>query len=142
MVDQARFDKFLKERFDDQVGWYDRKSMNNQTWAKRYQVTVIILSAITPVFAALQYKWPTIISAAFVSAMVGILKYYKYEEHWHNYRTTCETLKKEKILFDAKLSPYDKADEPMGLFIERAESLISKENTSWVQIVSKKKEKD
>jgi len=141
MVDQGTFDKYLKERFEDQVGWYDRKSMDNQTWAKRCQVTIIVLSAVTPVLAALQYKWPTIISSAFVAATVGLLKYFKFEQHWHNYRTTCETLKKEKILFDTGLSPYDKADDPKSLFIERSESLISKENTAWVQIVSKK-EKD
>lgn len=142
MVSQATFEKYLKERYEPQVIWYDGKSTHNKKWARGYKVAIIVFSAITPVLAALELKWPTIMSSAFVAAMVGLLQYCKFEEHWQNYRTTCETLKKEKTLFDYKITPYDKDDNPMSLFIERAESLISKEHTGWVQIVSKKDKKE
>ena len=40
MVNQKDFDKYIKERYEDQVKWYDKKSMHNQKWAKRYQVLI------------------------------------------------------------------------------------------------------
>lgn len=141
MVDQNTFDGYLKDRYEKQIIWYDEKSRHNQWWAMVCQITIIILSAVTPVFAALEFKWPTIIASAMVAALVGILRYCKFEEYWQNYRTTCETLKKEKIIFDSKISPYDKADDPTKLFIERVESMISKENTEWVQLTTKKNKK-
>lgn len=142
MVDQNTFDKFVRDRYEPELAWYDTKSLHNQKWAKIYQVGIIILSAITPVLAALELKWPTITASAFVTIMVGILRYYKFEELWQGYRTTCETLKKEKTLFDAKITPYDKADDAMKMFMTRVDGMISKEHTSWCQLTSTKNKKE
>lgn len=142
MIDQSVFDNYLKERFEKEVNWYDTKSLHNAKWAKIYQVVIIILSVLTPVLAASDLKWQTLISSVLLSIAVGILKYYRFEELWQNYRTTCETIKKEKILFDTRISPYDKSDDPMKMFITRVESMISKENTAWVQTVTKKDRKE
>lgn len=142
MTDQNVFDNYLKDRFGKEVIWYDTKSLHNEKWAKKYQVAIIILSVLTPVFAASALRWLTLISSVSLSVAVGILKYYKFEELWQNYRTTCETLKKEKMLFDTRISPYDKSDDPMKMFITRVESMISKENTTWVQTISKKDKKE
>jgi len=142
MMEQSVFDNYLKDRFEKEVNWYDTKSLHNAKWAKIYQVVIIILSVLTPVFAASGLKWQTLISSVLLSIAVGILKYYRFEELWQNYRTTCETIKKEKILFDARISPYDKSDDPMKMFITRVESMISKENTAWVQTVTKKEKKE
>lgn len=139
---EQNINKYVKERFAPEVNWYDTKSMHNQKWAKRYQVLIIILSVLTPVFAASNIQWATLASSVLLSITVGILKYYKFEELWQSYRTTCETLKKEKILYESKISPYDKADDLAKMFIERAESMISKENTAWVQIVCKKENEE
>ena len=141
-MEQSVFDNYLKDRFEKEVNWYDTKSLHNAKWAKIYQVVIIILSVLTPVFAASGLKWQTLISSVLLSIAVGILKYYRFEELWQNYRTTCETIKKEKILFDARISPYDKSDDPMKMFITRVESMISKENTAWVQTVTKKEKKE
>lgn len=142
MTDQNAFDNYLKDRFEKEVVWYDTKSLYNAKWAKRYQVFVIIFSVLTPVFAASGFRWLTLISSVLLSITVGILKYYKFEELWQNYRTACETLRKEKVLFDARISPYDKSDDPMKMFITRVESMISRENTSWIQTISKKEKKE
>jgi hypothetical protein len=39
------------ERLEDQLSWYDTKSMENQKWYKRLKVAEIIAAAIIP-FAA------------------------------------------------------------------------------------------
>ncbi len=130
-------DEYIKERFEPEVVWHDTKSMHNQKWAKSYQVVIILLSVVTPVFAAVNLKWFTLGSSILLSVSVGILKYYKFEKLWQNYRATSETLKKEKVLFDLGMSPYDKSDDPEKMFITRIESMIQKENTAWVQVVLK-----
>lgn len=79
-MEQSVFDNYLKDRFEKEVNWYDAKSFHNAKWAKIYQVVIIILSVLTPVFAASGFKWPTLISSVLLSVAVGILKYYRFEE--------------------------------------------------------------
>jgi len=40
--------KYLKERLEDQIDWYDRKSISNQKSFKRLQVLIIVASATIP----------------------------------------------------------------------------------------------
>ena len=66
------------------------------------------------------------------TVLASLLKIYRFQEQWIDYRNTAETLKKEKYLYDAKLSEYATADSADRLFVERIESLISRQNTLWV----------
>ncbi len=61
------------------------------------------------------------------------MKTFKYQETWINYRTTCESLRKEKHFLDANLGDYHwgSDDDRRATFVERVESLISRENTVW-----------
>jgi len=65
-----------------------------------------------------------------VAIITAILGLYKFQENWIAYRTTCESLRHEKYLFLTECEPYD-GDAPFKLFVQRVESLISKENTKW-----------
>ena len=97
-MDAKEFEKFITERFKDQVDWYDRKAMYNQKMYKQFQWIVIVLSASTPVLVALDgfLHWIAIAISSVVAILTTALKTFRYQEHWLNYRTTCETLKKEK----------------------------------------------
>jgi hypothetical protein len=63
-----------------------------------------------------------------IAVSAGLPALYKYHENWIEYRTTAETLKHEKHLFQAKCSPYDN-DNSFCKLVQRVEGLISKENT-------------
>lgn len=41
-------EEYLRDRLEDQIKWYDRKSMQNQKMFKRLQVVSIIASATIP----------------------------------------------------------------------------------------------
>jgi len=138
-MDEKKFDEYIKDRYNKQVDWYDRKSIQNKQITYILQISTIIMAAIVPVFAVMENKLVTIILSISVSAGVSILKFGKFEEHWHNYRTTCETLKKEKVYYDMRLDDYEKASEPEKLFIERVEDIISKEHTKWSHTVKRNK---
>ena len=123
---------FIETRLKPQIDWYDKKSIRNKQLTYFFNIITIFCGALTPIFAAIDFKVLTIIFGAVVAISLGLLKFCKFEEHWHNYRTTCETLRKEEIYFKFASDVYANAINPQQLFIERVESLISRENTLWL----------
>ena len=71
---------------------------------------------------------------AILSGLSGLLK---FQEKWTEYRTTSETLKHEKILFQTKTGPYSEEVEPFKLLVTRTENLVSKEHSAWSQYINK-----
>lgn len=127
--------EYIENRFKPQVEWYDKKATKNKRCAIIFNVITIVVGALTPILAALNFQIFTIIFSAIVTILLGVSKFCKFEEHWHNYRTTCETLRKEEYYFKYQTSCYSTVQEPEKLFIERIESLISRENTLWLDTV-------
>ena len=41
-------EEYIKERLDNQIDWYDKKSVKSQKWFKRLQLIVIVSSATIP----------------------------------------------------------------------------------------------
>jgi hypothetical protein len=142
-MDAEEFQKYLKDRYEDQINWYDRKSMWNQTLYRYFQWSIIILAAMTPVLAAVgpeTNRWPGVVVAALVAIGTSLLKTFKYQENWINYRTTCETLRKEIHFYNAGAGDYEASKDREALFVERVESLISRENTMWLTAHQPKQE--
>ena len=130
-------DEYIKQRVDDQISWYDRKSLSAQRWFKRLRGAEIICAAAIPVLAGFSgFHFPTSPIMGILGAAVVIIAAFvslnQYQEKWIQYRTICESLRHEKYLFLTHTEPYD-ADNPFPLFVQRIESLISKENTAWSQ---------
>lgn len=140
-MNDEEFKKYLKERYEEQINWYDKKAGKNQKAYKILQWGVIVLAAITPVLVAIEstslLRFIAVISSFLVAAGTTILKAFKYQENWINYRTTCETLRKEIYYFNAGIDEYKNSDEPRRLFVKRVENLISRENTLWLAELKK-----
>ena len=97
----------------------------------------IFSASIIPLFAGFGEgrQWSIFLVAilgALVAILASVLSLNQFQENWIEYRTTCESLKHEKFLFLTNTQPYDE-DEPFGLFVQRIENLISKENSNWSQ---------
>jgi len=136
-------EEYFKDRLNNQIDWYDGKSQTNQKWFKRLRLLEIVTAAIIPFLAGIGTKMPynSIIIGVLgviIAVSAGLSALYKYHENWIEYRTTSETLKHEKYLFQAKCSPYDSEDAFCKL-VQRVEGLISKENTQWSRYVKKQK---
>ncbi len=90
----------MKNRYWDQIQFYERKAQQNQKIYRRMQWGLIILAALTPVL--IQIKQVSVIGIKFgflatltsviVVILTAALKTFKYQENWINYRTTCEML--------------------------------------------------
>lgn len=147
-MEHEKFQKYLKDRYYDQINWYDKKAVANQSTYHRYQWLLIILSGLTPVLILLEQReifpdswWLPLLSSVVVAVATSALKIFKYQETWINYRTTCETLRKEIYYYDAGAEDYREGVDKEALFIERVESLISRENTLWLAAQKQSKQK-
>ena len=129
-------DEYIKDRVDDQIAWYDRKSGSNKKWFIIFQITTLVASASVPVFAIFSGDmWARVFVAILGSAAAittGIVSLYQFREHWIEYRTTAESLKHEKYLYQTSTDPYV-GDGAFSVLVERVEALVSQENTAWQQ---------
>lgn len=120
-------------RLEDQIGWYDRKSMSNQKNFKTFKTIEFILAGAIPVLAGLSApNWITAIIGAIAVLIESAVQMNQYQHNWLVYRSTCEDLKHEKYLYGARAGVYSSAGDPLKLLSERVEGLISKEHAKWV----------
>lgn len=143
-MDSAKFKEYLTDRYNDQVLWYSNRATTNKQWYQIFQWGVVILSAAVPVLIAsmpIRFQWFTITISIILAIGTSALKTFKFQENWVNYRTISETLKKEKHFYDARLDDYANTEDKEALFVERVESMISRENSLWVTTHQQKEEK-
>ena len=65
--------------------------------------------------------------------MEGFQQLNQYQQNWTTYRSTCEALKHEKFLYLSKAGSYATAANPKVMLAERVESLVSQEQSKWMQ---------
>ena len=143
-MEADKFEKYLKERYADQVEWYDDKSSQNKRCYQVFQWVAIVISASVPALIVAmpdEWKWLTAIPSTIVAIATTVLKTFKYQENWITYRTIAETLKREKHYYDAETIEYATAEDKEQLFVERVETLTLSENTLWITIQTKKEDK-
>ena len=140
-MDDNKFEEYWKGRYEGQIQWYERKSSHNKSRYQYVQLSVIILSAVTPLLIAMDFvfkefdtlQWISIFTSVSIAILAASLRIYKFQEHWVNYRTTAELLKKEQHLYEANTGGYDKVQDKRALFVKRVEGLISQSHTEWVE---------
>ena len=135
-------DEYLSGRLQIEIDWYDQRSR----WNKRYNTICKIIeigcAATIPLLAGYAkdgHQWISIVIGALgvaVALCAGISALLKFQEQWIKYRTTAESLKKEKYLFLTKVEPYNISDS-LSILVQRVETLVSQENTNWAQYMMK-----
>jgi len=138
-------EEYLKDRVEDQISWYSRKSGINKKGFIILQIITLIASASVPVFSIFSNNmWARVLVAVLGSATAvttGIVSLYQFREHWIDYRTTAESLKHEKYMFQTSTGPYIGADA-FPILVERVEALVSQENSAWQQRLKNQKKED
>ena len=134
-------DQYISDRLNNQIDWYDKKSIAAQKFYKTSKKVVIILSASIPLligFIPEAKIWATIVGAigVIITGIEGWLGISKHHENWIEYRSICETLKHEKYMFLTQTGVYD-SEEHFKTLVERVESIISKENVNWANLNNK-----
>jgi len=133
-------DTYLKERVEDQIVWYDRRSAFNKRWFISLRAVEIAAAATVPFLSGFTgNRWIGVtvgIIGIIITLCAGVTHLCQFQERWIEYRTTAEALKKEKFLFVTKTEPYD-GDDAFPILVQRMETLVSKENVTWAQYLMK-----
>lgn len=139
---EEEFKEYLSNRYLDQIKWYSIRASKNKNSYVFFQWGVIVLSAVIPVLIVVlnNLTWLTVLLSIFLAIGTAALKTFKFQENWMNYRMISETLKKEKYFYDADLDDYANAKDKKSVFVERVESLISKEHSFWITTHMKKED--
>jgi hypothetical protein len=130
-------EEYLKNRVDEQIAWYDRKSGGSQRWFQRLRLFEIAAAAAITLLAGYADSFSNVkivigILGLLTAVIAGVLALYQFQENWMAYRSACESLKQEKYLFLTRTDPYS-GDDAFALFVSRVEALMSKERTAWTQ---------
>jgi len=138
-------EQYISERVDKQIVWYGQKSQNAQKCFKALRGFEIIAAALIPIIAGFGGEdLPITFILGSLGALIAVASAFislnQYQENWIEYRTTCESLKHEKFLFLTRAAPYHD-EKPLIIFVQRIESLISKENNTWSQYAQSNVEK-
>ncbi len=51
-MDKSNFEEVFNNRYNSRIQWYDKKSIIYKRLTYIFQIPVIIMAAITPIFAA------------------------------------------------------------------------------------------
>lgn len=123
-------------RLEDQIGWYDGKSVRCQHWYKWLKFVQVSLAVLIPLLSQLdpEYaKWATSIAGALIAVLEAVQHMNQYSTLWVTYRATAERLKHEKFLFLSAAGPYKGQVEAERLIAlaERVEEHVSTEHANW-----------
>lgn len=127
------FEDYLKNTYQDQINYYDKKSMRNKRLYLICKILIIVVSFSVPIMVAYDlHKDILVVLSSIVAILSAIVVAFRFYENWMNYRSTCESLKKEKPHYDFGVGPYENIEDKEGLFVKRVEALISREHTEWL----------
>ena len=142
-------EKYINDRLNDQIKYYDLKSIEYKKKHENISLATIIISALialVPAFIDILPNCKGIITflsallAATITILQAIDKLKKYNDLFYQFRMTCEKLKQEKELYLYQSGEYKRTDEMTNeqLFVERCESIMATENGTWAQLNEKK----
>jgi hypothetical protein len=135
-MDADEFTRYMNDRVDDQLNYFDSSATKNQCAYRRLKLTAISCNVLTTMTIALaftvpeQYKVYMGILALVLSGVV--LATYQFEEFqnygakWEKFRLVTEQLKSEKFMFLNQVGHYADPDERKNQkhFVETVESII------------------
>ncbi|MEN6578915.1 MAG: DUF4231 domain-containing protein [Phycisphaerales bacterium] len=126
----------------DQLKWYERKALLARQRHVFLKLLNLILLAATPMVLMRSYlvldsrigvliALCTSMAAFFISSFRDLQH---YDSQWEQYRLAAEQLRKELTMFTMQAGEYGaigEGKERRDLFIQRVESLVSRENSLW-----------
>ncbi len=140
---KAMRDRYLSERIQKQIDWFERKSATYKRWFYRLRIAIIVSGALIPLlvgYANGPLEWLKYI-AGFLGAVVaiseGILSLKRYRDLWSTYRLTAERLIRERWLYENRVTEEYQSDNETAYrhFVLRAEQIMASENEEWKSLL-------
>ena len=123
------------KRWQSQKDYYSKRVGNYKRWHLGLQLYMGVIAVFVPVLLSIPEVpkiIPSILSASIAAAAV-IENVNRYGENWRTFRTTLESLKREKTLYDVGADAYKdlSVDDAATLFATRTEDILRTEWTGY-----------
>ncbi len=141
-MNKQEFSNFIKNRYEEELNWYDQKSIHDKKYYNIFQILICVSSAVTPIFILMNepnLEMLAVGTSAVIAISTSLVNLFKYRENWINYRTAAEIMRREYSLYNTGIGDYFDVDNKQKVFVERIENLILGENTRWRTLQKKKK---
>lgn len=132
-------DKYITERLNTQIEYYDTKSIGSQKLYRLLTMMNIGITALIPVLALASDDFSAVkylvgLAGAVASILSSILLIYRHKENWVEARATCESLISERELYRFVSGPYKGLSDidRDTLLVERCEEIMGTEHSTWV----------
>jgi len=138
-------EKYINDRLDNQIDWYDQKSAHHQMWFKILKsgaITFSIFIPITSCFLHENFKLISVILSSGILFFEGMISLFNHQKNWIEYRKTSELLKQEKFMYLFKSGVYRDEKYPNITLVERCETIISNENINWANLQTNNDKKE
>lgn len=137
MNKKINIDEYLSKRVNCQIEWYEKQACAYQKKYKVSQTIEIILAALIPLLSSYADNFVLIgfivgLFGAVIAIIKSLSRLYKWPENWLGYRTACDMLRYQKMLFETGSAPYNTKPETIeNVFIHNIEQIISSEHNQW-----------
>ncbi len=137
--------QYMKDRVDNQISWYGKKSTINKKLYLRLNGIIIVFAASIPALSGFssseaygeKLRWVIAALGIVTASLTGIASLWKFQEKWATYRMTAEALEREKILYNTGAGPYTGRGTDFKFFVQNIERIMNSENEQWTEIISK-----
>lgn len=148
MNKNMNIDEYMKTRVEQQIEWYEKKARSCQRKYTISQTIEIILAALIPLLSSYADNLKIIgfimgVFGAAIAIIKSLSKLYKWPENWIGYRTACDLLRYQKVLFETRSAPYNSKPESIeNIFVHNVEQIISSEHNQWKSLSLEQQDKD
>ena len=123
------------KRWQNQKDYYSKRVEKYKRWHLGLQLYMGVIAVAVPILLNIPHVpllIPTILSGTIAAAAV-IENVMRYGENWRTFRTTLESLKREKTLYDIGADVYKdlSVDDAATLFATRTEDILRTEWTGY-----------
>jgi hypothetical protein len=128
---------YVDKRLENQIAWYEKKASENKNRFHYFQVIIIVASAIIPLVNLIDIPLQTRVTSAILGAIItgitALTQLKKYQENWLIYRSTEESLKREKFLFLNSAGNYPNLSDDVKdkTLVESVEAILSSETSKF-----------
>ncbi|WP_146876685.1 DUF4231 domain-containing protein [Halovibrio variabilis] len=128
---QQRLDTYIKDRVDNQLHWYSKKSQLNKRLAKRWFVVSIFLHSSAILFLLYRIKEPSsaLPIEVIATAASAVLTWVQAKKH--NELNSSYALAAHEIVLIKGESVSVKEEAHLSEFVINSESAFSREHTQW-----------
>src|SRR5690606_1073077 len=114
---------YLEETLENQIKWYDKKSIEAQRKYKIFKSIEIIAASSIPVLSVFSRNTTNMtriiaVLGSFITIIESWLAITKYHDNRIEYSSTCQTLKHEKYMYLTSTACYN-SKEPYELLVDR-----------------------